>query len=79
MTHPFHECARERAGAASDWHDATEAEMTVPSTIGEEKTTNPFIRVDSPEIIKSVREANASAATDAVSILGAVRAMKDGF
>lgn len=33
-----------RAGAAADWHDATAAEMTVPSTIGEERETNPFMR-----------------------------------
>jgi hydroxyacylglutathione hydrolase len=33
-----------RAGAAADWHDATPAEMTIPSTIGEERETNPFLR-----------------------------------
>jgi hydroxyacylglutathione hydrolase len=33
-----------RAKAAADWHDATSAEMTVPSTIGEERETNPFLR-----------------------------------
>jgi hydroxyacylglutathione hydrolase len=33
-----------RAGAAPDWHDATPAEMTVPSTIAEERATNPFMR-----------------------------------
>jgi len=33
-----------RARAASDWHDATPAEMTIPSTIGEEHATNPFLR-----------------------------------
>src|SRR5262245_52765777 len=33
-----------RANAAPDWHDATPAEMTVPSTIGEERATNPFMR-----------------------------------
>jgi hydroxyacylglutathione hydrolase len=33
-----------RAAAADDWHDATAAEMTVPSTIGEERETNPFMR-----------------------------------
>ncbi len=33
-----------RKRAASDWHDATPAEMTIPSTIGEEKATNPFMR-----------------------------------
>lgn len=34
-----------RANAAADWHDATPAEMTIPSTIGDEKRTNPFMRV----------------------------------
>jgi hydroxyacylglutathione hydrolase len=33
-----------RAQAAADWHDATPAEMTIPSTIGEERATNPFLR-----------------------------------
>lgn len=33
-----------RSGAAADWHHATPAEMTIPSTIGEEKATNPFMR-----------------------------------
>jgi len=33
-----------RSHAAPDWHDATPEEMTIPSTIGEEKATNPFMR-----------------------------------
>ena len=33
-----------RANAAADWHDATPAEMTVPSTIADEHATNPFMR-----------------------------------
>jgi hydroxyacylglutathione hydrolase len=33
-----------RANAAPDWHDATPAEMTIPSTLGEERATNPFLR-----------------------------------
>lgn len=33
-----------RARAAADWHDATPDEMTIPSTIGDEKKTNPFMR-----------------------------------
>ncbi|HEY5656609.1 MAG TPA: hydroxyacylglutathione hydrolase [Myxococcota bacterium] len=36
-----------RARAAGDWHDATPAEMTVPSTIAEERETNPFMRAAS--------------------------------
>ena len=34
-----------RAHKAADWHDATPDEMTIPSTIGEERLTNPFMRV----------------------------------
>ena len=33
-----------RANKAADWHDATSAEMTVPTTIGEERQINPFMR-----------------------------------
>lgn len=68
-----------RAGAAADWHDADEAEMTIPSTIGEEKATNPFMRVDSPELIASVQAAEPQSQSDGVSVLGAVRRMKDRF
>ena len=33
-----------RAGKADDWHAARAGEMTIPSTIGEERLTNPFLR-----------------------------------
>jgi hydroxyacylglutathione hydrolase len=33
-----------RAGAAPDWHGATAGEMTIPSTLAEERRTNPFLR-----------------------------------
>lgn len=36
-----------RARPAADWHDATPEEMTVPSTIGDEHRTNPFMRAGS--------------------------------
>ena len=40
--------ARElRSRAAPRWHDATPAEMTVPSTIRDEHATNPFVRAGS--------------------------------
>jgi hydroxyacylglutathione hydrolase len=38
---------RARAGAAADWHAATPAEMTVPTTIADEHATNPFLRAGS--------------------------------
>ena len=40
---------RIRTGAAADWHDATPDEMTIPSTIGDEKATNPFMRARNAE------------------------------
>ena len=40
-----------RQHAAADWHDATPAEMTIPSTLGDERATNPFVRaVDATEL-----------------------------
>lgn len=36
-----------RANAARDWHDATPAEMVVPTTIADEHATNPFLRAAS--------------------------------
>jgi hydroxyacylglutathione hydrolase len=36
--------AKIRANAAKDWHDATPAEMVVPTTIADEHATNPFMR-----------------------------------
>jgi hydroxyacylglutathione hydrolase len=44
-----------RAGKAADWHDATPAEMTIPSTIGEEKATNPFMRASDAEELGRLR------------------------
>lgn len=44
-----------RKNAAADWHDATLAEMTIPSTIGEEKATNPFMRSKDAEELGRLR------------------------
>jgi len=45
-----------RSHAAADWHDATAAEMTIPSSIGEEKATNPFMRAESAKELGRIRE-----------------------
>jgi hydroxyacylglutathione hydrolase len=68
-----------RAHAAKDWHDATEAEMTVPSTLADERATNPFMRATAPELVANVRKLLPDTASDPVSMLGAVRALKDRF
>jgi hydroxyacylglutathione hydrolase len=52
---------------------------TVPSTLEEEKQTNPFLRWDSKEIQASVKAANRDARLDPVSVFAAVRKMKDSF
>jgi len=75
----YEDVQRRRAGRASDWHDATPAEMTIPSTIGEERATNPFIRVDSPEILEQVRKRFPDADTSPAKVLGIVRKLKDAF
>jgi len=51
---------------------------TVPSTLAEEKATNPFMRCDSPEILQSIAGA-LSADRSPAAILGAVRAAKDKY
>jgi hydroxyacylglutathione hydrolase len=52
---------------------------TVPSTLEEEKQTNPFLRWDSREIQATLKSANPDARADPVSVFTAVRKMKDAF
>ena len=57
-----------------------EGRPTVPSTIAEEKATNPFLRVTSPEIEASVRRRVPDLAPgDVVALFATVRALKDEF
>lgn len=53
---------------------------TVPSTIAEEHATNPFLRVDSPELVASVRARVPEIDPgDRVAVFAAVRDLKDRF
>jgi hydroxyacylglutathione hydrolase len=79
LRHKLERVQRTRAKPARDWHAAGPEEFTIPSTIGEEKATNPFMRVDSPELIEHVRLRYPETATDPVTILGRVRELKDRF
>jgi hydroxyacylglutathione hydrolase len=54
-------------------------EPTVPSTIAEEKATNPFLRVDSPELVASVRRQVPGVPDDRVAVFAAVRRLKDHY
>lgn len=48
---------------------------TVPSFLGEERETNPFLRPESDEIRRNLRMGNA----DNVAVFAEIRALKDGF
>jgi hydroxyacylglutathione hydrolase len=53
---------------------------TIPSTIGEEKATNPFLRTGSSELAASVRtKVPTLDPNDPVGLFAAVRALKDHF
>jgi len=61
-----------------------EKHTTIPSTIGEEKTFNPFLRTDQPSIIQAVgldKEKDSTADRDALraKVLAEVRTRKDHF
>jgi hydroxyacylglutathione hydrolase len=53
-----------------------EGKPTVPGTLANEKETNPFLRVGSPEIRKTLGIAEAASDVDAFA---AIRKAKDGF
>ncbi|HEV8551498.1 MAG TPA: hydroxyacylglutathione hydrolase [Polyangiaceae bacterium] len=53
-------------------------EPSVPSTLAEERATNPFLRCDSAEIIASVGARLGQDKTPG-AVLGAIRAAKDAF
>jgi hydroxyacylglutathione hydrolase len=44
-----------RKHAAPDWHDATPDEMTIPTTLAEERATNPFLRAPDPAELGRLR------------------------
>ncbi|MGH9820949.1 MAG: hydroxyacylglutathione hydrolase [Pyrinomonadaceae bacterium] len=52
---------------------------TVPSTMDEEKQTNPFLRWDSKEIQASLKSIEPSLRLDPVSVFAKVRQLKDSF
>jgi hydroxyacylglutathione hydrolase len=52
---------------------------TVPSTMEEEKQTNPFLRWDSKEIQTNLKATSGLTRKDPVSVFAAVRKLKDAF
>jgi hydroxyacylglutathione hydrolase len=57
-----------------------DGKFTVPSTIADEKATNPFLRTDNAELAASVRaRVSGVPAGDRVALFAAVRGLKDRF
>ena len=56
-----------------------ENKFTVPSTIGDEKQTNPFLRTDSPELRTHLKQRDPSVSDDPVAIFAKARELKDHF
>ncbi len=54
-------------------------ERTVPSTVGEEKRTNPFLRYREPGIVRTLREQAHLASDDPVAAFAALREWKNAF
>ena len=54
-------------------------EPTLPTDIGQEKATNPFLRVDEPEVIATASRYAGKKLEDPVSVLGAIREWKNNF
>lgn len=52
---------------------------TLPSTIGEEKATNPFLRCHVPAVIAAAKKYDPECADDPVSVFAAIRAWKNVY
>jgi hydroxyacylglutathione hydrolase len=64
-----------------DWSVKAGAEnkFTVPSTIADEKKTNPFLRTDSLELRANLKKRDPSLTDDPVAIFAKTRELKDRF
>ncbi len=74
---PGNPALRERIQAVAAAREA--GHPTVPSTIGEEKRTNVFLRWDSPEIADYCRRSDPAAEDSSVNRFAIVRKAKDRF
>lgn len=54
-------------------------EPTLPSSIGLEKSTNPFLRADIPEVITSAQKRSGDEHPGTVDVFATLRAWKDNF
>ena len=64
-----------------EWTQSIRAEgkYTIPSSIGDEKQFNPFLRTGSPELRSSLKKIDPALADDQVAIFAKARELKDKF
>ena len=64
-----------------EWAQTTRAEgkYTIPSTIGDEKQFNPFLRTDSAELRANLKKVSPNLADDTVAVFAKARELKDKF
>lgn len=63
----------------SDMRRRERGEPTLPTTIGEERATNPFLRCDQPDVIASAERHAGRKLGTAVEVLGEIREWKNNF
>lgn len=73
---PSNEAARAKAARVAELR--AQGKPTVPSTLGDERATNPFMRVQSAEILRNVAD-DLAGQRSPDAVLGAVRRAKDNF
>jgi hydroxyacylglutathione hydrolase len=59
------------------WRVREHGGCAVPSTIAEERATNPFLRTESPSLRAHVEAAAGQSLTDSAAVFAATRALKD--
>ena len=52
---------------------------TLPSTLGEERATNPFLRCAEPAVVESANKYLGARASDPVRVFAAIREWKNKF
>lgn len=74
---PENAALRELEGKAKQLRD--QGLPTVPSTIAQEKATNPFVRVNEPAVVAAANRFAGKTLSSPADVLGAIREWKNGF
>lgn len=77
MVDPDNEALRRRSEEASAMR--ADGRPTLPTTLAEERITNPFLRIDAPEVGAAVAAWLGHAPADRIEAFAALRRWKDGF